>query len=257
MKIATILIAHFLILTGTSSSFSMSTPTESCSAASGAIRTPVIELYTSEGCSSCPPADKWLSTLKAAPSTAANPAPVVMAFHLGYWDHIGWVDRFASPAYTTRQRQIAVKNGQSGIYTPQAVLNGRDWKDWHRPSPLANASKNPAGASINLKQTGVDQFEALVVPVAGASSTWSAYWSVTEHGHSSKVKSGENAGEFLQHDFVVRQYTPVGDYSADPKSPQKLTWRSIAATPGHARQINLVVFDAKTGKTLQAVSAGC
>ena len=80
---------------------------------------------------------------------------------------------------------------------------------------------------------------------------------MTEHGHSSKVKSGENAGEFLQHDFVVRQYTPVGDYAADAKTPQKLVWRSIAPTPGHARQINLVVFDPKTGKTLQALSAGC
>ena len=150
-----------------------------------------------------------------------------------------------------------MQNGQNGIYTPQAVLNGRDWKDWHRPTALGNATKDPAGASISLKQIGVDQFEALVAPAAGASNAWSAYWSVTEHGHSSKVKSGENAGEFLQHDFVVRQYTPVGDYPADPKVPQKLTWRSIAATPGHARQINLVVFDAKTGKTLQAVSAGC
>ena len=260
MKLTTFLIANFALLTGTSAAFSMSNSAGSCSAASGATRTPVIELYTSEGCSSCPPADKWLSTLKAAPSNAAsttNPAPVVMAFHVGYWDYIGWVDRFASPAYTTRQRQIAVQNGQNSIYTPQAVLNGRDWRDWNRPVALANATKDPAGATISLKQVAPDQFEALVTPVAGLASTWSAYWSVTEHGHSSKVKSGENAGEFLQHDFVVRQYTPVGDYPADPKSPQKLTWRSIATTPGHARQINLVVFDAKTGKTLQAVSAGC
>jgi hypothetical protein len=257
MKNATFLIAAYALLMGTSASFSMSNTAGSCQVTSGVTRTPVIELYTSEGCSSCPPADKWLSTLKAAPSTSSTPmstaAPVVMAFHVGYWDYIGWVDRFASPAYTTRQRQIAVQNGQNGIYTPQAVLNGRDWRNWGR----LPASQDPAGASINLKQIGVDQFEALVTPAAGAVATWSAYWSVTEHGHSSKVKSGENAGEFLQHDFVVRQYTAVGDYPVDPKAPQKLTWRSIAATPGHARQINLVVFDAKTGKTLQAVSAGC
>jgi hypothetical protein len=107
----------------------------------------------------------------------------------------------------------------------------------------------------------VDQFEATVTPhvgtVAGASEIWSAYWSVTEHGHSSKVKSGENAGELLLHDFVVRQYTPVGDYPVGSNVPQKLTWRSIAATPGHPRQINLVVFDPRTGKTLQALSASC
>jgi hypothetical protein len=90
---------------------------------------------------------------------------------------------------------------------------------------------------------------------SGGSATWSAYWTITEHGHITKVKAGENSGETLLHDFVVRQYTPVGDYSAT--SPQKLTLRGVAATPGHERQVNLVVFDPKTGKTIQAVSANC
>ena len=259
MKKATYFIAVYAILTGATASFSAQ---NSCAAQSGPTRANVIELYTSEGCSSCPPADKWLSSLKASGADkgalngtvngTANGA-VLQAFHVGYWDYIGWVDRFASPAYTTRQRQQAALGGQSSIYTPQAVLNGRDWRDWGR----LPASNEPAGASISLRQVADDQFEAMVTPTAGAASTWSAYWTVTEHGHSSKVKSGENAGEFLQHDFVVRQYTPVGDYAADAKTPQKLVWRSIAPTPGHARQINLVVFDPKTGKTLQAVSAGC
>src|SRR5215208_1074952 len=91
-----------------------------CKAESAASLTPVIELYTSEGCSSCPPADRWLSTLK--PSVAAGRA-VVQAFHVGYWDYIGWVDRFASPVYTERQRRIASLNHRSGIYTPQLVRN--------------------------------------------------------------------------------------------------------------------------------------
>jgi hypothetical protein len=71
------------------------------------------------------------------------------------------------------------------------------------------------------------------------------------------VQAGENAGEFLQHDFVVRQYTPAGDYKTGGSSPQKLTLRSIAPTPGHARQVNLVVFDSQTGSTLQALSLQC
>ena len=256
-------IAYCVILTWATASFGAQ---NSCAAQSGASRAPVIELYTSEGCSSCPPADKWLSSLKAAgadktaangtASGAANGA-VVQAFHVGYWDYIGWVDRFASPAYTTRQRQLAALGGHSSIYTPQAVLNGRDWRDWHGSGNRLPASKEPAGASISLRQVADDQFEATVTVMPGAAGTWSAYWTVTEHGHSSTVKSGENAGEFLQHDFVVRQYTSAGDYPADAKTPQKLAWRSIAATPGHPRQINLVVFDPKTGKTLQAVSASC
>ncbi len=225
--------------------------TNPCFVNSGPTMTPVIELYTSEGCSSCPPADKWASSLKGA-------GAVVQAFHVGYWDYIGWVDRFAAPAYTHRQREVAARNNLRSIYTPQAVLNGKDWPNW---SNVANQliSKEPARASIALKQLGTDQFEASVAPLAGpaGSGNWSAYWTITEHGHNSKVQAGENRGEFLKHDFVVRQYTQAGEYKAGDTNPQKLTFRSIAATPGHERQVNLVVFDSKTGKTLQAVSLQC
>ena len=80
---------------------------------------------------------------------------------------------------------------------------------------------------------------------------------MTDHGHSSKVKTGENVGERLQPDYVLRQYTPAGDYRSDPSTPQKLSLRFISFTPGHTRQINLVIFDNKTEKKLQAVSAAC
>ena len=218
-----------------------------CSVTSGPTITPVVELYTSEGCSSCPPADKWASSLKGS-------GAVVQAFHVGYWDYIGWVDRFAAPAYTQRQKDVAARNGLRSIYTPQAVLNGKDWPNWGSQP----AGKEPARAGIVVKQLGTDQFEASVTPVPALqlSPVWSAYWTITEHGHNSKVKAGENAGEFLKHDFVVRQYTQAGEYKSDA-SAQKLTFRSIAATPGHERQVNLVVFDPKTGKTLQAVSLQC
>jgi hypothetical protein len=221
-----------------------------CSARSGDNVTPVIELYTSEGCSSCPPADKWASSLKSS-------GAVLQAFHVGYWDYLGWVDRFAAPAYTNRQRDVAAANQLRSIYTPQVVLNGKDWPGWHGSKSNLAASKS-ARLNITLKQLGTDQFEASVAPAAGAGSLpWSAYWTVTENGHNSKVQAGENAGEFLKHDFVVRQYTQAGDYTAKDDKPQTLALRSIAATPGHQRQVNLVVFDKKTGDTLQAVSLQC
>jgi hypothetical protein len=216
-----------------------------CMAQSAATLTPVIELYTSEGCSSCPPADRWLSTLKAS---AASGQAVVQAFHVGYWDYIGWVDRFASPAYTARQRQIASWNHQSGIYTPQLVRNGQDWRDYSH----ALTSAEPARARIAVQRSADDAFEAQVTPIEGVGA-WAAYWTVTEHGHNSKVKAGENAGEFLQHDFVVRQYVAAGEY----RGPSKLTLRAIAGQAGHPRQVNLVVFDPKSGRPLQALSVGC
>jgi hypothetical protein len=213
-----------------------------CEAKSGPQRTPVIELYTSEGCSSCPSADQWLSTLKGKPVIA-------QAFHVGYWDYIGWVDRFATPAHTSRQRDIAAANGLRGIYTPQLVRNGRDWRDYGN---LAEANA-PAAAVISLARTeGGDNFEARILPT-NSTSPWSAYWTVTEHGHSSRVKAGENSGEFLKHDFVVRQYTPVGRY----QGAQTLKFVAIPASADHQRQINLVVSDPKTGEPLQGISLQC
>ena len=216
-----------------------------CKTQSGAALVPVIELYTSEGCSSCPPADRWLSGLKPV---AANGRAVVQAFHVGYWDYIGWVDRFASPAYTARQRQLASASGANGVYTPQLVRNGQDWRDYAR----ALDGHEAARAHIELAKTADDAFEAVVAPAEGVTA-WSAYWTVTEHGHASKVKAGENAGEFLQHDFVVRQYVPVGDY----RGASKLSFRAVAAQAAHPRRVNLVVFDPKTGRPLQALSLGC
>lgn len=216
-----------------------------CEVVSGEHLTPVIELYTSEGCSSCPPADQWLSSLKGKPVVA-------QAFHVAYWDYIGWADRFASPVHALRQNEVAVANGLAGIYTPQLVRNGRDWRNWLLPGQAIDFNA-PARAAIALRRgEGADEFEARVTP-ASTVGTWTAYWTVTEHQHNSRVKNGENAGEFLQHDFVVRQYTPVGRY----QGAQSLKFYAIASQAEHPRQINLVISDVARGESLQAVSLQC
>ncbi len=222
-----------------------------CVASSGPQVTPVLELYTSEGCSSCPPADQWVSGLKGQQA-------VVQAFHVGYWDQLGWIDRFATPAHTKRQREIAVRNRLRHIYTPQVVVNGRDWPQWGKAGSRISGPRAAATLHIALKRQAEDQYEATVTPSAGAGAAqaWAAYWTVTEHGHSSRVKAGENAGEFLKHDFVVRQYTQAGSYQAGTL-PQTLAFRSLAATPGHERQINLVLVEPSSGHTLQALSLYC
>ena len=213
-----------------------------CEARSGPDLTPVVELYTSEGCSSCPPADQWLSTLKGQPVVA-------QAFHVAYWDYIGWKDRFAQATFSARQKDIAASNRLSNIYTPQVVRNGRDWHERQRiTEPQA-----PARARISLQRVGSsDGFEARVEPL-DANTAWTAYWTVTEDGHSSRVKAGENAGEFLKHDFVVRQYTPLGRY----QGPQTLKFFALASDAEHPRRINLVVSDLQRGEPLQAISLPC
>jgi hypothetical protein len=216
-----------------------------CQTQSGATIMPVVELYTSEGCSFCPPADQWLSGLKGK-------AVVAQAFHVGYWDYIGWVDRFATASNTQHQREVAALNHLSSLYTPQVVKNGREWRGWLRSGASLDTAA-PARAAITLRRSGEkDRFSARVSP-SDPKTAWGAYWSVTENGHSSRVKAGENAGEFLQHDFVVRQYTPVGRF----EGTQQLGFFAIAPTPGHVRNINLVVFDTGSGETLQSASLRC
>jgi hypothetical protein len=217
-----------------------------CEAKSGPLLTPVIELYTSEGCSSCPPADQWLSTLKGRPVVA-------QAFHVAYWDYIGWKDRFAQPAFSARQRDVAALNHQSGVYTPQLVRNGRDWHPKQSGTQNATEPSSAAKAGITLQRVGAsDGFEAHIEP-ANSNASWTAYWTVTEDAHSSRVKAGENAGAFLQHDFVVRQYAPVGRY----QGAQVLKFFALAAQADHPRRVNLVVSDNQTGEPLQAVSLSC
>lgn len=116
------------------------------------------------------------------------------------------------------------------------------------------ATNEPSRATIVLQRSAndADSFQAEVIPAAGVTA-WSAYWSVTEHGHNSRVTAGENNGEALKHDFVVRQYTPVGRY----QGAQILRFSAIAGQAAHARQINLVVLDVATGRSLQAVSLSC
>lgn len=240
-----------------------------CEAVSGVGIAPVIELYTSEGCSSCPPADQWLSGLRresggqpgneaAGGSTRAS-APtgaVIQAFHVGYWDYLGWVDRFATPAHAQRQREIARREGLRTIYTPQVLRQGQDWPGWaDSRDPLTlvrRASPGPAAAQIELRRIDDQRYEARV-RTDDRELRWAAYWTVTEHGHVSRVRAGENAGETLRHDFVVRQYTPVGEY----RGSQRLELATLAPTAGHARQINLVLTEPGSGRTVQALSLAC
>ena len=221
-----------------------------CSATSTRLVAPVVELYTSEGCNSCPPADRWLSKLKADPSVVA------LAFHVDYWDRLGWKDRFASPAFTARQAMQQQSNGARFSYTPQVVVDGRDRTDWSRASVPA-ASRPAAPVGVALAQRG-DRFVATVTPAGGAPQRLAAYWAVTEQGHATAVKAGENEGVTLHHDFVVRDYEPVAAWAARSGAGETLSFKPAkAADPAHPRSVNLVVVDAATGRPVQAVKVGC
>ena len=124
---------------------------DQCSASSGSQRVSVVELYTSEGCSSCPPADRWLSTLM--PDAKAGRL-LPLAFHVNYWDYIGWKDPYAQAAFSRRQRELADRRGARTIYTPQVVVDTRDFPGWRNTTvfaaSLALAARKPAGADLSM-----------------------------------------------------------------------------------------------------------
>ena len=220
-----------------------------CSARSAATVTPVVELYTSEGCNSCPPADRWLSAVKAD-------APVVaLAFHVDYWDRLGWKDRFASPAYTQRQTEQQRSSGTRFSYTPQVIIDGADRQDWPRAS-VTSRTRPASTVDAKLVLDG-QRATATVTPLPGAPARLAAYWAVTEQGHVSAVKAGENEGVTLHHDFVVRDYRPVAPWSSKAGATTLPFELTAAGDAAHPRLVNLVVVDADSGRPVQALKLGC
>ena len=225
---------------------------DTCSARSGPAVMPVVELYTSEGCNSCPPADQWLSRLKADPSVVA------LAFHVDYWDRLGWKDRFASAAYTQRQAQSQRSSGARFSYTPQVIVDGADRPEWSRiAAPLSAKGRPAANVEVSLVREG-NRFSASVAAAPGAPARLAAYWAVTEQGHVSAVKAGENDGVTLRHDYVVREYKTVDAWRAAPNAPTMLAFEAtLPADATHARAVNLVIVDADSGRPVQALKLGC
>jgi len=217
----------------------------SCQSTVAGQATTVVELYTSEGCNSCPPADRWVATLPQA-------GTVVLAFHVDYWDHLGWADRFASPANTRRQAAQRAINGARYSYTPQVVVNGRDRMDWSSmrlPTALA------APIDISLSRSG-DRVQAQVRSAVAA--RLAAYWAVTETGHSTAVRAGENQGETLRHEHVVREWVEVPAWTLAAGASSTLHFEpSRTPDPAHPREVKLVVLDAATGRPVQAAKLGC
>ena len=220
---------------------------QSCEARASAQPPAVVEIYTSEGCSSCPPADRWLSPLKGRSDVIA------LAFHVNYWDRLGWLDRFATTALTERQHQQAQSSGSSYVYTPQVVHNGRDLRNWSGTS----STRLPASTvALALKRDG----NTVTASIGPASERLAGYWAVLEDGHSSRVKAGENAGETLKHDHVVTLYKPVETWAAR-EATKTLSLALPAATGGSggaaARRVVFVVTDAASQRPLQALALSC
>jgi len=159
----------------------------------------LLELYTSEGCSSCPPADTWVSSLKDDPRLWNEIIP--LGFHVDYWDYIGWKDRFASPAYSLRQRQYAQQGSVNTVYTPGFLSNGQEWRPWNGRRFLDTSKVKKTGV-LNIQING-DKADIRFSPNQISRDNLDINIALLGFDLTSTIKSGENTGKILHHDFVV------------------------------------------------------
>jgi hypothetical protein len=234
-----------------------------CQATSPRSTTALVELYTSEGCDSCPPADRWLSSLAAKGYAPERVVPI--ALHVDYWDYIGWKDPYARQAFSARQRKMAKLARAAMVYTPQVLLQGQDFRAWREGTDpgaafsqaVAKINARPAKARISLlldaRQKDAVEVEARVelqdsLQPADAALFLGAY----ENKLVSEVKAGENRGRTLPHDYVVLQWVGPLDF----KGARLVERRRLAllpkAVPAHSGVVAFVQNRA-TGEVLQAL----
>ena len=229
-------------------------------------RVALLELYTSEGCSSCPPADRFLNNLKK--EGVSDKQIIPLAFHVTYWDYIGWKDRFAKPQFDSRQRDLARKKKLKTVYTPQFVLAGDDFRRYAHFSKDVNrlvSSKSKVSLSLTIDSAAThnqsinSRAEELHIRLSSDISKTEVkdvalYIALVENNLNSNVSDGENEGEVLQHNYVVRELSapyfqskPVRNLEKEHVFPLDPEWKK--------QDLSIVAFaeNPHTGEILQAV----
>ncbi len=227
-----------------------------CQVESGAATAALVELYTSEGCSSCPPADDVLRAVRRSAGPQAVVVP--LALHVSYWDQIGWKDVFAQPAFDTRQRMLVATGGNKVVYTPQFFINGRELRSWSGslPAAISQVNARPAVTHITLKSTPLASGMVLLEASADTRATdrrQALFLALSESKLVSQVTRGENSGATLRHDDTVRTWLgPIALAGGSAVLRQEIR----LAPEWHAQHLQAVAFvqDADDGSVLQAVS---
>jgi len=171
----------------------------------------LVELFTSEGCSSCPPADRNLAFLEnQQPVTKAE--IVTLAFHVDYWDRLGWKDRFSSPLFSRRQEDYAQAFKLDSNYTPQMIVDGKTEFVGNNTDRATQEILKAAGSTKALVELSTDGGN-LSVKITGAvqHSAATVYVAIAEDGVSTRVERGENSGKTLDHVSVVRELKTLGE----------------------------------------------
>lgn len=227
----------------------------SCQAQSGPRRAALVELYTSEGCSSCPPADQKLRRLKEALDPAAVVVP--LALHVDYWDYLGWTDRFAQADFAKRQRWLVDVNHRGVVYTPEFFVSGAELDSWQQDlrDAVQRVNATPAAALIRIEADLASNDELILTAEAtarGSGDRAELYVAVAESGLVSEVARGENRGATLAHDHVVRAW--MGPIPLDGGSARVRREIALPASWNRAHlEVVGFVEDGRSGSILQAV----
>ena len=245
MHIGTLLLGAFLAFPAAAAQ---------CVSQSGPGTAALVELYTSEGCSSCPPADRWLASLGRRHAAGSV---VPLALHVDYWDYIGWKDPYAKREFSLRQRKLTQLQRMAFVYTPQVLLQGRDFRAWGTRAfdeAVARINARPAKARISLELLGIDAQGADVqvgAEVLERADDAALYLAVYESKLRSRVGAGENRGRILDHDYVVLQWQ--GPIAVAGRVVER---RTLALLPGAVAAnsgVAAFVQDKATGDVLQAL----
>lgn len=233
---------------------------QTCSKQSPAHTVALVELYTSEGCSSCPPADSTLRTLgrNFAGKQVGLDQLVPIALHVDYWDYIGWKDRFSSKTFTQRQHWLSARAGSHTVYTPEFFVAGQELRNWSGgvAAAVRRINSTPARADIGITLGKPTAGSVAVQVRAHAAQGGMLFLALYENSLSSAVQAGENRGSTLQHDYVVRQW--VGPIAIDVTAAgASASWSQSLAIPAGADAHNLGVaafVQSERGEVLQALA---
>jgi hypothetical protein len=170
----------------------------------------VVELYTSQGCSSCPPADQLLKKIAQEYDDV-----IALALHVDYWDYIGWKDVFADPAFSKRQKDYARAAGHRSVFTPQMVIGGIDHVVGFKPMDVANVIQKHRAVSDDVQVTATVAGNDVVVTLIPRQTSGSYRVSLIGYsdGETVAIKRGENAGKSISYANTVRQLVDLGDWN--------------------------------------------
>jgi hypothetical protein len=227
--------------------FGATSQAQTCTAQSPAQKLPLVELYTSQGCSSCPPADQWLGSFTARDDVVA------LSLHVNYWDYIGWKDPYAKAEFTQRQRWLATINKNPTVYTPGVFVGSGEFRDWGsgfmQQRLISRTHASTPGATIRIEKSlqGSNQWKVVAALANDQDADQKRLFiASTRNAMVAKVRAGENHGRTLTNNHVVDYWSGaiVG------KTALQFEWQ--APLPNDPDELVAFVQDIKSGQILQA-----